>query len=223
MKIKEKPQWPFGKPLGHIRIAGAELIDMLEKYEMQGVSVQAETSKHDFDSVTDMKSNLPLLRGDTKVTLKPNGKWQYSLSVNFSYCTTMQSLFYDSEHKDELAVLRQNIEAELKNHRTPFLWPFTIVPRFLWWGAVLGLWVGELIVTRSTESELSWEAGKFDTFVYSAFFLSCILGFLPPVYHSRKDTFWQRNKDKVLVGALMLVIGVLVTKYSPLLFGIFEK
>ncbi|WP_281973558.1 hypothetical protein [Ruegeria faecimaris] len=223
VKELEKPQWPIGKPLGHVRISGSELIHLLEKYESPETKISAETSRYRFDGVKDMKDNLPLLRGNTKIEISPEGIMQPSLVAKLGYCTTIRLRNFGSEKNEDLELLRQKIEAELKSFRTPVLWPFTIVPRFVWIGAMLGFWINDFFAGTDAETQPVSLGANFETALYVAFLLLVILEFVSPVYHSRSDTFWQRNKDKIIVGVIMLFVGVLATKYAPWFFGLFEK
>ena len=82
--------------------------------------------------------------------------------------------------------------------------------------------IGSLVAEYFTEPEqLASEASRvsvFDTVFISAFVLSVAFTFVKPVHYSRTDTFWTRNKDKILIGVAMLLLGALIAHFAPQLF-----
>ena len=212
---KEPLKWPFAKPIGRIRLSGRELIDLFRKYSSSDVTISAETNSHHFDSIEDMEENLSLLQGDTKVAICFGASYGPRFIVQFGYCTNIDSIYITEEGEGSQKALRQRLEADLRSLRTPVIWLFSLIPRFVWWGGTLGLTLGSGLQLKD------WPQNPFGldlnlaNFFFAMFAMSLLLGFVKPVYFARTDTFWMRNKDKILIGVLMLTIGFLLSEFGP--------
>ncbi|MBO6882515.1 MAG: hypothetical protein JJ869_02910 [Marivita sp.] len=215
VKQIEKPEWPLGKPIGHIRISGKSLIELLRKYESTDIKISAETKNHSFEGVDDMEENLPLLQGKTTVKLQSKGQWANQITIKFNYCTSIETRANTETENTEIKALRQKLEADLKSLRTPIIWIFTLIPRFVWWGIILGLILSNVApIERSNQPETHFEA-SFALIPWAMWIISLFINLFNPVYYSRQDTFWQRNKDKFIVGVIMLLAGAALTEFLP--------
>ena len=209
----EREKWPFAKRVGHVRISSQGLVQLLTELG-EDCHVSAKTKRHNFSSLDDIKENLSLFFGEIEIKLR-NGAASskidtlVAIEVKLGACATV-GVFSNSLETD---VRLEGIANKLRPYRIPILGYLTIVPLFLWMAvALLAVWALPS-ADDPIPSYLPWVSERVNAGIVLAPIVLGVLAFavaaLPPVYYNPRQTFWQRNRDKIALAIIGVIIGVI--------------
>ncbi|WP_281990812.1 hypothetical protein [Sulfitobacter geojensis] len=208
----QKKDWPEGKEFGHIRMSSAELVEQLKEVVTGDMEVTASSDDHQFESLADMEGNLSLLVGQIRVCILDKGSKEdqsYTVFLNFDPCFKVKT-FGDISPSGSPFV--QKLVGNFTAFRTPLIGRLTHISIFGW--LVLTIMV-PIVLFQIVENFAPSIGGEIRfILLVSSFCLlfalsvtAIILNQIRPIYYSGKETFWQRNRDKILVGLIMLFVG----------------
>ena len=188
-------------------------MELLERWSVDG-DISASSNKHTFSSLDDVKGNLALFAGELSVKMRFRAKdvGTYLITIELGNCATVRV-----SPIDELTEVKlEKMAKELSEYRTPILGYLPIVPMFCW--ALLFIFMIWTVPGsgQPMPSIFPWASEKTNLVLWFVTLGISILGFaasaFPQVYYNPRQTFWQRNKDKIALGVIMLLLGAFLTE-----------
>ena len=208
MKTKKKK---YSKEITDIRISTEELIELLEKYcKSYSVTASAENDHYEFESIDDMRAHQSLLAGAP--TIKVGVTYIHFRSHGSSVG------YYCHDPSDESEFQSEAIATELTSYKS-------IIRAFVRYLKIGGYFCLIMFAIYTVATVIKPEVedwfGQGFGFLLALVVLPLVLvtdwlsrRLSEPVFHNTRESFWRRNQDKVLVGLLMLIFGILATKIT---------
>jgi len=187
----------YRQDLGFLKISVDELLDILsEKRIFEGVKFEAETDRHKFVSLDDMKNNKELLVGRCKIV--GDGDEFGWFQVDFSKTTEIWSFKLTSEKSlSKLDSLSSNLRKYRKSisiFRSVFLSKFFLAPMFA--SAVFLFIYADLENQTKIVDFFAIFTFLYMIFCFVIFLMVLVLEkFWLPITISKNTSFWSRNKD----------------------------
>jgi hypothetical protein len=198
-----------------VRIEAKKLIEIIEKCVGEEEDVYAEVGKYRFNGIEDLKKNVELLAGNVIVRI---GQTEIRLDNSMIRGVSHYPHFLISGSKQPGSLERSEAVAAkfnsyISEHRTYL--------RSFWGKIILALCplIAASILMKDSDFE-TWEVFIYLFAIWSTSTL--ILDKLvdtKPVYFRDRTNFWSRNKDKLILGTIMLVVGTIVGWVTPQFFS----
>lgn len=198
VKTVDSPTTQWSIP--RVRIEAKKLVEIVEKCVEHGETVTARAGKYRFEGIDDLKSNAEFLIGSPTIVI---GEAEIKLD-NSSIRGVSHASYSSSENLTRTEAVAEKLNKYLGEHRT--------LLRTGWFKYLVSFCASTTMVVL-TPPYVVWGwasyAAPFLVFLVSLFLLDLCIS-TDPVYFRDQANFWSRNKDKLVVGFLMLIFGALI-------------
>ena len=195
-----------------VRIESRELLNILESLNATSEDhVTAETSGHKFESLEDIKKNIELLKGDIEIEIGPI---QINLTDGFMRGVRVRWGARIEESNSAEAYAERFIE-RISAYKVLFSDNIKKSVVALFGALSFSYYFMMPQLTNNLPNLPAQALLAVATLVYWSLFYSLIGYFFKngsPVYFAARDSFWSRNSDKIIVGIIMLLSGILISR-----------
>ncbi len=215
MKKKEPDRKPI--VLNHIRIEAKDLVRIVKSVANDRVSVTAENGEWQFESMADLESNLPALKGKPDISI---GRVSLKMKLSSGVTPPMIYVWDEGLKPDEISTneyerIGENLAIQLRSYGVFFANSVTRV--IVWQVFALLATLAALLFFNPVGLEKT----------LSVAFLTYLLAFNIPnfltklavgddiVTYSERDGFLKRNADKIATSVITtIIIAILLGVYS---------
>ncbi|MBR3371470.1 MAG: hypothetical protein IKG52_12665 [Rhodobacteraceae bacterium] len=193
--------------LPSISIESRELLSILnEIHATCDVLVTAETRRHKFESLEDIRQNIELFKGNVEVEI---GSVTLNLSDDYMRGIRINRFSHKVEPENAEA-LAERLHERVSSYKTFFSYGFKKNTVSLLFASAVFLFFG-----REELQAVFDDTSPYIIFLGSIFFMwpviNMIIGYFfdkpLPVYFEERERFWSRNSDKIILTIIALVLG----------------
>jgi hypothetical protein len=197
-----------------VRIESRELLEIIKSLSSNSsVGVTAETNNHKFESLEDIERNIELFQGEIEIKIGPIG-----INLTDGFMRGVRILWRVPEADISGAeAYAERFIARISKYKVYFSYNLIRSGTALLLACIF-TYYGIMPYTKSIFPSSS------DILVFSISILTYWVGLFsligliikkrPSVYYLARDSFWSRNKDKIFLGTIMLILGIVATKIT---------
>lgn len=212
VKAKERRKEKWDIP--NVRIEGKELVSIIKDLSTQGdLEVIAETSLNVFEGIEDIETNIELFQGDVEINVGPI---RIDLSSGYKRGIWIRYNFINPDRS-----VAEILAERFRNRIAPY-------KVYLSHGKIVsssGFLISALFsyyLVLPVLVDLFSESMSLTLFIVSVilywFLASLALNYIfkdkGAVYYLARDSFWSRNRDRIILGLILLFLGAALGQLS---------